>query len=117
MRAERLRRGGYRNELQQMTTETHCKPPVGEHWALTADHMPLGHVWELEDRVTGWQRLQRSGCAAGLSSRRTVRKSVVGKGGWRSCWQVMAVDCGKLTDLHHEKWRDRKMGEKWGRGM
>lgn len=46
-----------------------------------------------------------------------MRKSVVGKGGRRSCWQVMAVDCGKLTDLHHEKWRDRKMGEKWGRGM
>lgn len=90
---------------------------MGSTGALTADHVPLGHVWELEDRVTGWQRLQRSGCAAGLSGRRTVRKSVVGKSGWRSCWQVMAVDCGKLTDLHHEKWRDRKMGEKWGRGM
>lgn len=47
-----------------------------------------------------------------------VRKSVGGKGGWRSCGQVMAVDCGKLTDLHHEKWReieDRKDGKKDGR--
>lgn len=32
MRAEGLRRGEEKNELYQMTTETHCIPTVGEHW-------------------------------------------------------------------------------------
>lgn len=41
-----------------------------------------------------------------------MRKGVVAKGEWRSCWQVMAVDCGMVTDLHHERRRDGRL-ERW----